>query len=200
MVCRKSCYRKYLMRCLFALFVLSFLLGCKDNKKAFKDEIVALQSRPLLLPLNDMWCIHASKDSLDELERNGELRLVVYTDTADCSSCVLRKMYLWNGFLEKVESYRGKIENVFIFAPLPEDMGTFRLAMKQFVPSVPVYVDTLGVFEDANPQIPSGGELHTFLLDEGNNVLLVGNPIWNEKIEEMFWQIVEERLGKREMK
>ena len=72
--------------------------------------------------------------------------------------------------------------------------------MKQFAPSVPVYVDTLGVFEDANPQIPSGGELHTFLLDRDDNVLLVGNPIWNEKIEEMFWQIVEERLGKNEMK
>ena len=42
--------------------------------------------------------------------------------------------------------------------------------------------------------------MHTFLLDRDDNVLLVGNPIWNEKIEEMFWQIVEERLGKNEMK
>ena len=40
--------------------------------------------------------------------------------------------------------------------------------------------------------------LSWFLLDEDNNVLLVGNPIWNEKIKEMFWQIVEEKLGKRE--
>lgn len=39
---------------------------------------------------------------------------------------------------------------------------------------------------------------HTFLLDEDNNVLLVGNPLENKKIEEMFWQIVEEKLGKRE--
>ena len=39
---------------------------------------------------------------------------------------------------------------------------------------------------------------HTFLLDENNNVLLVGNPLDNEKIEEMFWQIVEKKLGKRE--
>ncbi len=39
---------------------------------------------------------------------------------------------------------------------------------------------------------------HTFLLDENNNVLLVGNSLENEKIEEMFWQILEEKLGKRE--
>ena len=39
---------------------------------------------------------------------------------------------------------------------------------------------------------------HTFLLNENNNVLLVGNPLENETIEEMFWQIVEGKLGKRE--
>ncbi|MBS4809127.1 MAG: hypothetical protein KH071_14815 [Paraprevotella sp.] len=70
--------------------------------------------------------------------------------------------------------------------------------MKQITPSCPVYLDSLGVLERANPQIPSNPDLHTFLLDEDNNVLLVGNPIWNEKIKEMFWQIVEEKLGKRE--
>ena len=38
--------------------------------------------------------------------------------------------------------------------------------------------------------------LHTFLLDEDDNVILVGSPLHNRKIEEMFYKIVEERLGK----
>ena len=59
-------------------------------------------------------------------------------------------------------------------------------------------MDTLGVFIDDNKHIPHHPDMHTFLLDEDNNVLLVGNPLENEKIEEMFWQIVEEKLGKRE--
>ncbi len=33
-------------------------------------------------------------------------------------------------------------------------------------------------------------------LDEDDNVILVGNPLRNKKIEEMFYKIVEERLGK----
>lgn len=37
--------------------------------------------------------------------------------------------------------------------------------------------------------------LHTFLLDEDNKVILVGNPLHNKKIEEMFYKIVEEKLG-----
>lgn len=49
-----------------------------------------------------------------------------------------------------------------------------------------------------NTCIPVDKMFHAFLLDENNNVLLVGNPLENEKIEELFWKIVEERFGKRE--
>ena len=33
-------------------------------------------------------------------------------------------------------------------------------------------------------------------LDKNNNVILVGNPMQNKRIEEMFYKIVEEKLGK----
>ena len=35
-------------------------------------------------------------------------------------------------------------------------------------------------------------------LVENNNVILVGDPLYNKKIREMFYQIVEDRLGKPE--
>lgn len=60
----------------------------------------------------------------------------------------------------------------------------------------PVLLDTLGEFEKLNPHLPKNKALHTFLLDENNNVILVGNPLHNKKIEEMFNKIVEEKLGK----
>lgn len=53
-------------------------------------------------------------------------------------------------------------------------------------------MDTLGLFEHSNPQILHESKFHTLLLDKNNNVLLVGNPVENKKIEELFWQIVEE--------
>ena len=62
----------------------------------------------------------------------------------------------------------------------------------------PILLDTLGEFEKLNPHLPKNRALHTFLLDENNNVILVGNPLRNKKIEEMFYQIVEEKLGKPE--
>ena len=57
-------------------------------------------------------------------------------------------------------------------------------------------LDTLKEFERLNPHLPKNRALHTFLLDENNRVILVGNPSRNEKIKEMFYKIVEEKLGK----
>lgn len=55
-----------------------------------------------------------------------------------------------------------------------------------------------GVFARENPHLPREAMYHTFLLDEENRVVLVGDPSRNERIKELFWQIVEEKSGKRE--
>lgn len=55
----------------------------------------------------------------------------------------------------------------------------------------PILIDTLGEFERLNPHLPKNQALHTFLLDENNRVILVGNPLRNKKIKEMFYKRVE---------
>ena len=42
--------------------------------------------------------------------------------------------------------------------------------------------------------------MHSFLLDENDSVLLVGNPVRNKKIEELFFKILEERKDKQDKK
>ena len=51
-----------------------------------------------------------------------------------------------------------------------------------------------------DPHIPSNPLLHSFLLDENDSVLLVGNPVRNKKIEELFFKILEERKKETEQK
>ena len=58
-----------------------------------------------------------------------------------------------------------------------------------------VYIDTTNVFLAKNSNISKSSWLHTFLLDEQNNVILVGNPTNNSRIRKLFWRIVKEKLG-----
>ena len=191
--------RFYLVAISISFVCFAVLIGCNGQVASFQEDIAILQSRPLYLPLDSMSKMETiSADSVIHIRHIEEMKLVVYTDTADCSSCVLRKMYKWNGLLKKMEAYGELFQSYFIFRPLPKDMGVFYMSLKHFTPSCPVFLDSLGVLERANPQIPSNSDLHTFLLDKDNNVMLVGNPVWNDKVKKLFWQIVEEKLGKRE--
>lgn len=180
----------------FACFVLCglFCLSC-ENKYDFKDEILQMKSRSINLFLDSMDCRNAAKEMI---VKQPALKLVVYSDTLICSSCRLREMQKWNPFLKRVERYQGDISAYFIFRPLAKDMNVFNFTMKALPPLCPVFVDTANVFSRNNSHISSNPKMHTFLLDENNNVILVGSPLENKKIEKLFWQIVEEKLGKRE--
>ena len=70
------------------------------GKKDFKDGIVQLQSRPVSLSLDKMRCMWNGKDTVVSEERyDTDFKLVVYSDTAACSSCGLKTMYLWDDLI-----------------------------------------------------------------------------------------------------
>lgn len=59
--------------------------------------------------------------------------------------------------------------------------------------SFPIYVDTTKIFRRNNPQINDLSATHVFLINSNNNIVLVGNPLLNPKIEEMSLKIFEEK-------
>ena len=49
-----------------------------------------------------------------------------------------------------------------------------------------ILLDTKGEFLQNNPTIPKSQKYHTFMVDENNKVVLVGNPMGNEKMWELY--------------
>ena len=45
-----------------------------------------------------------------------------------------------------------------------------------------------------NPHLPDKEEFHTFLLDEENRVLLVGNPVRNIKLKKLYLDVIKNSL------
>ena len=174
------------------LLLLVFLFGC-DNAKIEK-EILQLQSKIISFPCNMNITIHGRDTLIPGYVEKG-LKLVIYTDSIDCSSCIISKMYLWNSIMKNTESYKNKLKFYYIISPQEQHIKKIRLALSGADFNYPVLLDTLREFEKLNPHLPKNRALHTFLLDENNNVILVGSPLYNKKIEEMFYKIVEEKLG-----
>ena len=185
------------MRLIGVLFILLCFLSCTDKKKV-KDEIMQLQSYPIRLSFDKMQCMWNGEDTtVSKKVYEPPLKLVVYSDTSACSSCKLKTMHLWDEFIKELQPYSKNASLLFIFSPAKKDLDRFYLSMKTMAPLLPMYVDTIGIFAHDNPHVPQNAIYHTFLLDENNHVILVGDPSRNERIEELFWKIVKERLGER---
>lgn len=185
-----------------AEFVLLFIMycifsACNSQKKELQDKVKKVQSAAISIPYERMVCW--TSDSVRSVSpwNKAKLKLVHYIDSASCSTCYLQKAAT-DELLNHMESL-GSNDFCNVFIVTPGDKARKRLETDFREKRLPrtIFVDTANVFIGENPNIPSESMYHTFLLDENNNVVLVGNPMLNKQIEEMMLSIVEERLGKK---
>lgn len=179
-------------------FVLSLLLfTCCSPKNNMQKVIAKMKSEKINISYDQMQCW--TSDSLKMLSpwRSSKMRLVHYIDSVRCSSCYLQTIARREELLKLVEKFDEEIYNVFIISP---DKKTKRKLASEFagklIPET-IFVDSANVFRRQNPNIPQEEIYHTFLLDENNNIVLVGNPYYNSKIMDMLSSIMEKRLGKK---
>lgn len=100
-------------------------------------------------------------------------KIVFYADTLGCVSCDLNLLE-WMDFMELADSVTCQdISFFFYFAPknVKEIVSTLRF--ERF--DVPVFIDYGREFEKLNP-LPENQLFRTFLLDENNKIVLIGNP------------------------
>lgn len=180
----------------YILIGVSLISSCGCNRLSLKKDMIDLKSQQIKFP-NEMLKYIPSKNCF-EYESNmvltqKMLSWVVYVDSSECSTCSYGLIYKWNHLLEK---YKTEVNFNFIFVPRQSDKKLTLVSLKEVKSEHYLWIDGKGTFAKLNPHIPKNKALHTFLLDENNNVILVGNPAYSKKIEEMFYKIVEEKLNK----
>ena len=180
-----------------ALIMVVFLLSsCNSSNKKMLEAIELMQSTPISIPYNQMACW--SSDSLLNTTPwiHAKLKLVHYLDSAMCQSCYLQKAVQYRILFQLEEETKNEFCNVFIITP--DENVKKKLAIEFYASMLPptIFVDSTNIFKRVNKNIPSGELYHTFLLDENNNVILVGDPLFNPKIENLLISTVNEKLGK----
>ena len=186
---RRICY------ILVIVYNICFFFSCNSPKKELQDAIEQMQSRKIAIPYEQMNCW--ANDSILKVSpwEKAKLKLVHYIDSATCSSCYLQKVKM-NDYLFRMEELsNNEFYNVIIINPgnkMNEELE--KLFSEKLIPQT-IFIDSTNNFAQVNPNIPHETKYHTFLVDDNNKVILVGNPIVNKKIKDIFMSIVEERLG-----
>lgn len=157
---------------------------CKNEKERVKSYVEEMKATPVSLCLNQMECrINPIKG-----KRTPTYRMVVYVDSAECSSCALGKLRFWNPLIQEAQDKKIDIDYIFILAPKPESMDDINMELEITDLQSSIYLDTAYVFKKRNPAIPKETKYHSFLLDKKGNVQFVGSPIDSEKIKNVYYK------------
>ena len=170
------------------------LVGCDGGRSRIKDTLAGMRKHPITLPLERMQCRFGVKDTVVQGGAKPKLRMVVYIDSAYCTSCALDRMRQWNGLIADAARYKGDLGYVFIAAPKPEQVEDTYYSIDYSQLDSPVYVDTAYAMRAANPGLPDGSEYHVFLIDAAGNVLFVGNPLGGDELKELYKKTVRSNI------
>jgi hypothetical protein len=164
------------------------------------EAISQLLLEPMEIPYGQMECL--TSDSLLAIcpWKNAKLKLVHYVDSAQCSTCYLQHIKMYDILFRLETDYDNAFVNVFVIDPGKKDKERLYSEFSNGLLPKTLFIDTTHVFEESNPKIPRYSILHTFLLDENNKVILVGSPLATPEMMEKLLSVVDDRLGKKKRK
>lgn len=166
---------------IIGMMICLLFFGCKSEKEQVRDKIEEMKSRPIELCLDKMEC---RRNPLSKL--NKKYTMVVYVDSAECSSCALSKLRFWNPLIAEAKKKQLDIDYVFILAPKKKDMEDVNVEQEITDLQSSIYVDTAFAFKKNNKDLPKENKYHSFLLNTEGKVILIGSPIANKKIMDIY--------------
>ena len=173
---------------IFSLFYI--ILASCDNSQ-IKRKVALLHNSHIELMLDSM----VQPRSINEMisVKQSQHIYISYIDSMSCESCAFSHFADWELLAKDVNTFGFN----YIFIVMPPQKDRERVIRKMSCDlqnGKRVYIDTTGVFEKTNPQLPKEKILHTFLIDKNHNIILVGSPFEDERIKKMFKQIVNGQL------
>lgn len=165
-------------------FFVGLFIGCKETKE--KKEITRIvkewQGKELIFPEDIVFTFHG-KDTTDYTVPQSSYKIVMYVDSVGCTSCKLQ-LHKWKEFIKEVDSLTyGAVPIIFVFHP--KDLREISYLLKRDGIDIPVCIDVEDNLNAMN-HFPSHQEFQTFLLNDENKVVFIGNPVNNLRVKEMY--------------
>lgn len=164
------------------ILFLFFSCNVSNNKKEITNLINKWNEKEIIFPTDYIDFISSNKElSVDSSLSN--YKILIYIDSIGCSSCKLQ-LNEWKIFMKQVDSLTNNHVK-FLFILHPKEIREIKVQAKINKFNYPLYFDKNDELNKLN-KFPSDIAFHTFLLDRENKVILLGNPVSNPKIKELY--------------
>lgn len=170
----------------FSCFLLQACIS--HNDKEISRMVQEWQGRTIVFP-DDCVFTKNLTDTVDYRVSESSYKILVYVDSIGCVSCKLR-LPIWKEFIKKIDSISDqKIPVIFFFHP--KDYKEVRYMLKRYDFDLPICIDRDNKFYNLN-LFPTNIMFQTFLLDSNNNVCIIGNPIHNLNVKDLYLKQIED--------
>ena len=168
---------------IFILFSSLFLFSCLDDKKHDIEILVKeWNNKEIHFPENPVFTSFVT-DTIPYRIPKTDYKVVVFVDSVGCISCKLQ-LPKWKEFMHEVDSLSNRnVPLIFFFQT--KDVGELRYILRRDNFSHPVCIDTENSFYKLN-RFPREMMFQTFLVDSADKVKVIGNPIHNSSVKELY--------------
>lgn len=126
---------------------------------------------------------------------NSPYKMLVWADSLGCTSCQLQ--------LDKLKEFVEFTERE-LHAKLPvllylnnKDVNKMVVMLRTSTYKTPVYIDNNTTSKLADYKFSKNPDLNVFLLDSTNKVVVIGYPIHNEKIKDLYFKKLMKSMAER---
>lgn len=171
---------------LIILLLIPIFFSCKNEQKEKEKQIAQLvnewQGKEIVFPENLIFTKYVT-DTTDYQIPQSEYKVVVYVDSTGCTSCKLQ-LHKWKELIEYTDSVtQNKVPFLFFFHS--KDYSDIRYLLKRNAFDYPVCIDLEDQLNKQN-KFPENMAFQTFLLDKNNKVAVLGNPVHNTAVRDLY--------------
>lgn len=166
------------------IFAVLILVSCNAPHTQLKQTFDSfLGSRIVIPPFKE--AIYHGQDSIIPFVKK-KYNIIIYLDSITCSSCEISELGKWSSFMSN--SMQTNTNCLFIAAQLsPQKEEEIKTLVKILKFPWPIYIDKSNRFIQYNhTTLPNNKLFHTFLLNTNDEVILIGNPIINFDLQNLY--------------
>lgn len=159
------------------------ITACHNNKREeIARTVEQWQGRTVQMPEGAVFTVQA-RDTVAMDTHAPTHKVLVYVDSTGCTSCRLQ-LHEWKKFIAEVDSAtEGRVP--FLFFLTPKSVKEARYITRRDDFTYPICVDMENRLDSLN-RFPEEDMFHTFLLDGDNRVAVIGNPIHNRAVRDLY--------------
>jgi len=166
------------------LIILSLLsFSCQNSKKKEITQLVKnWQGKEIIFPKETIFTQHIT-DTVSSVMPETDYKVLFFVDSLGCINCKL-KLADWKKFIIEAEGISsGSISFLFFFQTKDLQLIDHLLNEARFDHSI--CIDTNDQLNRLN-KFPSDITFQTFLLDKDNKVKIIGNPVLNPAVKNLY--------------